>query len=73
MTLKTASLLACIGSSITIIMQAYSFIRFNLIERTEYHRIEGDIFSIISLISNIFLLIFFLTYYNKQNNTTWKD
>lgn len=73
MTLKTASLLACIGLSITIIMQAYNFTRFNLIERTEYHRIEGDIFSIISLISNIFLLIFFLTYYNKQNNTTWKD
>lgn len=73
MKLKTAALLACIGTGITVLSQLYSFIAINVIGRSEYNSLEGDFYSISYLVSSIFLFIFFITYYSKQSNKSWKD
>lgn len=73
MKLKTATLLACIGTGITVLLQLYSFIKLNLIERSEYNSLEYDLHSILYLVSSIFLFIFFIVFYQKQSNKSWKD
>lgn len=73
MKLKTASLLACIGSAITVMMRTYYFLRYAVVERTEYNTIEGDIHAITEIIAYIFIFVFFIIYYTKQNSKSWKD
>lgn len=73
MKLKTASLLACIGSGIIVMMRTYYFLRYAVVERTEYNTIEGDIHAIIEITAYIFIFVFFIIYYNKQNSKSWKD
>lgn len=73
MKLKTATLLACIGSSIALLMRVYNIVNYHIIDRREYMTLENDIPIIIYLICDLFILIFFITYYNKQNTKSWKD
>lgn len=73
MKLKTATLLAAIGMGIASLQQLYYFIRFNIMDRSDYRTIEGDINSILTLFFYVSLLIFFIVFYQKQNNKSWKD
>lgn len=73
MKLKTATLLAAIGVGIASLKQLYFFMRYNIIERNEYNSIEGDINSLAFLMVYILLFIFFIVFYQKQNNKSWKD
>lgn len=47
--------------------------RYNIVERNEYHTIENDIYSIFYLLCNASLLVFLVVFYQKQNNRSWKD
>lgn len=73
MKLKTAALLAAIGTGLASLHQLYFFIRFNLIERSDYNTIEIDINAVLHILAYVFLSIFFIVYYQKQNNKSWKD
>lgn len=73
MKLKTAALLAAIGTGVVSLHQLYFFIRFNLIERSDYNTIEIDINAVLHILAYVFLFIFFIVYYQKQNNKSWKD
>lgn len=73
MKLKTATLLACIGTGINLLMRIYNFVRLHLLLRGEYASLESDIYSIFYIICDLLILIFFITYYNKQNTKSWKD
>ncbi|WP_195534043.1 hypothetical protein [Bacteroides finegoldii] len=73
MKLKTATLLAAIGMGIASLQQLYYFIRFNIMDRSDYRTIEGDINSILTLFFYVSLFIFFIVFYQKQNSKSWKD
>lgn len=73
MKLKTATLLGAIGTGMASLQQLYFFFRFNIIDRSEYNTIEGDINSIISFLIYTFLFVFLIVFYQKQNNKLWKD
>ena len=73
MKLKTAALLACIGTGITLLMQIYAIAKYCIINRNEYMTLENDINFAINFIGNLSLLVFFIVYYNKQNTKSWKD
>lgn len=73
MKLKTATLLAAIGAGLASLQQFYFFIRYNLVERSDYHSIDGDINSIIYILVYVSLFVFLIVFYQKQNNKSWKD
>lgn len=72
MKLKTATLLGAIGTGMALLQQLYFFFRFNIIDRSEYSTIEGDINSIINFLISTSLFIFLIVFYQKQNNKPWK-
>lgn len=73
MKLKTATLLAAIGTGLASLQQLYFFIRYNFVERSDYHSLEGDINSIIYILVYVSLFVFLIVFYQKQNNKSWKD
>lgn len=73
MKLKTAALLACIGTGLEAVLQIYLFVSFYIIERSEYATLKGGAYDLIHTLADISLFIFFIVFYNKQNNKSWKD
>lgn len=73
MKLKSATLIASIGSGLSLLLQIINFMRYNIVERNEYYTIENDIYSIFYLLCNVSLLVFLIVFYQKQNNKSWKD
>lgn len=73
MKLKTATLLAGIGTGLEAALQIYFFVSFYIIERGEYATFQGGAYSFIEVLIKISLFIFFVVFYNKQNNKSWKD
>lgn len=73
MKLKTAALIASIGSGLSLLLQTINFIRFNILERSDYYTIENDIYSIIYILCSASLFVFLIVFYQKQNSKSWKD
>lgn len=73
MKLKTATLIATIATGLASLRQLYFLLRYNIMERSEYNSLEGDINSIVYLLIYVSLFIFFIVFYQKQNSKSWKD
>lgn len=73
MKLKTATLLAAIGTGLASLQQLYFLIQFSIIDRGDYRTTVDDINSIIRLFIYVSLFVFLIVFYQKQNTKSWKD
>lgn len=73
MKLKTATLLAAIGTGLASLQQLYFLIQISIIDRGDYRTTVDDINSIIRLFIYVSLFVFLIVFYQKQNTKSWKD
>lgn len=73
MKLKTATLIASIGSGLSLLLQIINFVRYDILERSEYNTIANDIYSIFYLLCSASMFVFLIVFYQKQKNKSWKN
>lgn len=65
--LRVATLLACIGTGGFLLANVYQYIKYGIVDRSDYWTIEQDFWSIFHSLCWIFILIFLITFYKNQS------
>lgn len=73
MNLKTAILLGAIGSGLNLLLNLTSYIKFNVIERSEYITFESDFLAFGYLIGNLLIFVFLVGFYTNESKKVEKN